>query len=224
MGDTGARLTGIFGGTFDPIHYGHLRVAEEISEIADLAEMRFVPAALPRLRPPPVAEVHHRVEMVRLAIDGNSRFMLDLRETRRHGTSYSIDTLREMKQQLGDEATLCFMLGADAFMKLARWGSWRELFSLCHFIVAARPGHPLLEATDALPRELKLECQDRWVSRTDDLARAPGGLVFLAPTTLLDISATNIRACISSRKSARYLLPDATLDYISMNQLYLEGQ
>lgn len=146
MGDTGARLTGIFGGTFDPIHYGHLRVAEEISELADLAEMRFVPAALPRLRPPPVAEVHHRVEMVRLAIDGNSRFILDLRETRRHGTSYSIDTLREMKQQLGDEAILCFMLGADAFIKLAQWQSWRELFRLCHFIVAARPGHPLLEA------------------------------------------------------------------------------
>jgi nicotinate-nucleotide adenylyltransferase len=224
MGDTGARLTGIFGGTFDPIHYGHLRVAEEISEIADLAEMRFVPAALPRLRPPPVAEVHHRVEMVRLAIDGNSRFILDLRETRRHGTSYSIDTLREMKQQLGDEAILCFMLGADAFIKLAQWQSWRELFRLCHFIVAARPGHPLLEAPESLPRELKLECQYRWVSRADDLAHARSGLVFLAPTSLLEISATNIRTCISSRKSARYLLPDATLDYISMNQLYLESQ
>ena len=181
MGDTGDRLTGIFGGTFDPIHYGHLRVAEEISEIADLAEMRFIPAALPRLRPPPVAEVHHRVEMVRRAIDGNSRFTLDLRESRRHGTSYSIDTLREMKQQLGEEAILCFMLGADAFIKLAQWRGWRELFGLCHFIVAARPGHPLLDATDSLPRELKLECQYRWVSRADDLARTPRGLVFWRP-------------------------------------------
>src|SRR3954454_12216655 len=224
MGKTGSRLIGIFGGTFDPIHYGHLRVAEEISEMAALAEMRFVPAAIPRLRQPPIAAVHHRVEMVWLAIEGNSRFILDVRETRRQGISYSIDTLREMKQELGDEAILCFMLGADAFMKLTRWQSWRELFGLCHFLVAARPGHPLLEDANALPWELKLECQHRWVSRSGDLMRAPAGLVFLAPTTLLDISATNIRARISSGKSTRYLVPDAARDYISTKQLYLEGQ
>jgi len=135
-----------------------------------------------------------------------------------------IDTLREMKQELGDSAILCFMLGADAFMKLPEWYSWREMFGLCHFIVAARPGHPLLEDTDILPRELMLECQNRWVSGPRKLGGRPFGLVFLAPTILLDISATNIRACISSGKSARYLLPDATLDYISANRLYLEGQ
>ena len=134
-----------------------------------------------------------------------------------------MDTLREMKQELGDEAILCFMIGADAFMKLAEWHSWRELFSLCHFIVAARPGHPLLEATDTLPRELKHECQDRWVSRADDLARASSGLVFMAPTTLLDISATNIRACISVKKKRS--LPAARRDpRLYLNEPALSGR
>src|SRR5690242_9177554 len=186
--------------------------------------MKFVPAPAPRLRQPPLATIQHRAEMVRLAIEGNSKFMLDLREVQRAGPTYSIDTLREMKQELGDSAILCFMLGADAFMKLPEWYGWREMFGLCHFIVAARPGHPLLEDTDILPRELMLECQNRWVSGPRKLGGRPFGLVFLAPTILLDISATNIRACISSGKSARYLLPDATLDYISANRLYLEGQ
>jgi nicotinate-nucleotide adenylyltransferase len=222
MVKVGPRLTGIFGGTFDPVHYGHLRVAEEISEMAGLAEMRFVPAAIPRLRQPPVAGIQHRVEMIRLAIEGNSRFSLDVRETQRDGITYSVDTLCQMKQELGNEVFLCFMLGADAFSKLAQWKKWRELFALCHFIVAARPGHPLLEDTHALPDELRVECENRWVLNPRDLIRAPQGLVFLAPTTLLDISATNIRALISLRKSARYLLPDSTLDYISANRLYLE--
>jgi nicotinate-nucleotide adenylyltransferase len=224
MVKAGSRLTGIFGGTFDPIHYGHLRIAEEISEMAGLAEMCFVPAAIPRLRAAPVAPAEHRVAMIRLAIEGNSRFSLDVRETRRGGITYSVDTLAEMKRELGDEAILCFMLGADAFSKLARWKNWRELFGLCHFIVAARPGHPLLEDTHALPDELRRECQSRWVSNPRDLIRVPNGLVFLAPTTLLDISATNIRARISLGKSARYLLPDPTLNYISENQLYREGR
>jgi len=224
MHNTGSRLTGIFGGTFDPIHYGHLRVAEEISEMVSLGEMRFVPAAMPRLRPPPMAAVHHRVEMVRLAIEGNSRFILDRREAQRQGTSYSIDTLQEMKQELGDKGILCFMLGADAFIKLTEWQSWRELFGLCHFIIAARPGHALLEDKNALPQELKHECEQRWASGPAELGHVPCGLIFLAPTTLLDISATNIRARIAAGKTARYLLPDATLDYISAKQLYSDDR
>src|SRR5215831_14852536 len=114
MHNVGPRLTGIFGGTFDPIHYGHLRVAEEVSEMAGLAELRFIPAAIPRLREAPIAGIDHRVEMVKRAIEGNSRFILDTREMQRHGVSYSIDTLHEMKQELGDAAILCFMVGADA--------------------------------------------------------------------------------------------------------------
>jgi nicotinate-nucleotide adenylyltransferase len=215
-------LIGIFGGTFDPVHYGHLRVAEEIVEMTGLREMRFIPAARPRLRHAPIASLQHRVAMVRLAIQGNSGFILDEREVQRGGVSYSVESLRELKQELGNGVILCFVTGADAFMKLAEWHSWRELFGLCHFIIATRPGHMLETYRDALPRELKEECASRWVSNGNSLKQAPGGSIFIAPTTLLDISATVIRVRVAVRKSIRYLTPDAVLDYISANYLYSE--
>lgn len=217
---TGLPLIGIFGGTFDPIHYGHLRIAEEIAEMAGLKEMRFVPAGIPRLRHAPVASHQHRAAMVRVAIRGNSRFVLDEREIRRPGVSYSVESLREFKQELGECVILCFITGADAFMKLAEWHGWRELFGLCHFIIAARPGHALITNRETLPRELKEECAQRWVSGADSLKHASSGLIFIAPTTLLDISSTIIRARIAAGKSIRYLIPDAALDYITANHLY----
>lgn len=215
-------LIGILGGTFDPVHYGHLRIAEEIVEMAGLREMRFVPAARPRLRSVPVASLQDRAEMVRLAIQGNSGFVLDEREIRRDDLSYSVDSLRELKQELGENVTLCFVTGADAFMKLAEWHRWREMFGLCHFIIAARPGHMLTMNHDAVPQELKEECAQRWASSVDSLKRATSGLIFIAPTTLLDISATIIRARVAAGKSVRYLIPDAALDYIVTNHLYSE--
>src|SRR5687768_4466979 len=151
-------LMGVLGGTFDPIHYGHLRIAEEITEIAGLQQMRFVPAALPLLRKAPVAAIEHRVEMIRLAISDNRRFVLDEREVKRGGASYTIESLRELRLEAGFDATVCFVTGADAFVKLVEWKNWRELFQLCHFIIAARPGHALGIDRSALPLELENEC------------------------------------------------------------------
>ncbi|MDE2365992.1 MAG: nicotinate-nucleotide adenylyltransferase [Betaproteobacteria bacterium] len=224
MVKAGPRLTGIFGGTFDPIHYGHLRVAEEIAEMAGLAEIRFLPAATPRLRHPPVAMIGHRVAMVRLATQGNSRFILDEREIRRGGSSYSFDSLCELRRELGESVILCFITGMDAFAKLPEWHRWRELFELCHFIIAARPGHTLMSNRGILPRVLEEECAQRWVSDADALENTPGGLIFIAPTTLLDISATHIRARIAAGKSIRYLTPDTVVEYISANHLYPEDK
>lgn len=215
-------LIGVFGGTFDPIHYGHLRMAEEIAEMAGLREMRFIPAGIPRLRCGPSASLKHRVEMVNLAIHDNCAFVLDEREVKRGGVSYSIETLRELKQEMGEDVILCFVTGADAFMKLAEWHSWRELFGLCHFVVAARPGHALTTTPSPLAPELEEECAGRWVSNAQGLERAPSGLIFIAQTTLLDISATAIRTRIAAGKSIRYLIPDVTRDYIAANHLYLE--
>ena len=212
-------LIGIFGGTFDPIHYGHLRAAEEIGEIADLPEIRFIPAGMPRLRASPVAPLGHRVAMVHLAIQNNPRFKLDEREVQREGISRTVESLREMKQELKGVG-LCFITGADAFSKLAEWHSWRELFQLCNFIVAARPGRALRMHRDELPGELKDECAGRWVSGADSLRQTPSGLIFMAPTTLLDISATSIRSRVAEGKSLRYLVPDPVLNYIAANQLY----
>ncbi len=211
---------GIFGGTFDPIHYGHLRIAEEVVESIGLREMRFVPAGMPRLRSAPIASPRHRAAMVQAAIQSNPRFVLDEREARRPGTSYSVESLRELRQEMGENVTLCFVMGTDAFMKLAEWHSWRELFQLCHIIIAARPGHALTTSHDVLPQVLKEECAQRWVSSTDSLAGTSSGLIYVAPTTLLDISATAIRTRISAKSSVRYLLPDAVLDYIETNHLY----
>lgn len=217
---SGFPLIGVFGGTFDPIHYGHLRVAEEIAEMIGLRELRFVPAGVPRLRHTPAVSLQHRAEIVRIAIRGNSGFVLDEREIRRHGVSYSVESLRELKQEMGECVILCFIIGVDAFMKLAEWHRWRELFGLCHFIIAARPGYALASNRYTLPQELEEECAQRWVSSADSLKYAPSGLVFIAPTTLLDISATTIRARIAAGKSIRYLMPDAALDYVAANHLY----
>jgi len=214
-------LVGIFGGTFDPIHYGHLQVAEEVIEAVGLHKMYFIPAGVPRLRYAPIASPQHRAEIVRIAIQGNSRFILDEREIYRDGVSYSVDSLRELKQELGKKVILCFVIGADAFIKLDEWNSWRELFNLCHFIIAARPGYVLTSNHDVLPKELKEECSQRWVSSVDSLRSATSGMIFVAPTTMLDISATIIRARIAAGKSVRYLIPDAALSHIAASQLYI---
>lgn len=213
-------LVGVFGGTFDPIHCGHLRLAEEIVEALGLREMRFMPAGMPRLRQPPTASPQQRAEMVRVAIQGNARLVLDEREINRPGASVTVESLRELRQELGENVTLCFVMGADAFMKLDQWHDWRKLFGLCHFIIAARPGHVLKSNHDALPQTLKDACAPRWVASADKLKNAASGLIFVAPTTLLDISASTLRARIAAKENTRDLLPDAVLDYIEKNHLY----
>ena len=221
MSNSGSPLVGIFGGTFDPIHYGHLRVAEEIVETVGLQKMYFVPAGMPRLRYSPVASSQHRVEIVRLAIQKNPDFVLDEREIYRDGVSYSIDTVREFKQEFGEEVRLCFILGADAFIKLPEWNNWKELFNLCHFIVSTRPGYTLTLIKELLSKELREECSQRWVSNTESLKKDTSGLIFIASTTMLDISATSIRAHIAVGRSVRHLVPSVTVNYISENKLYL---
>ena len=221
MSNSGSPLVGIFGGTFDPIHYGHLRIAEEILETVGLQKMYFVPAGIPRLRHSPVASPQHRVEIVRLAIQKNPDFVLDEREIYRDSVSYSIDTAREFKQEFGEEVRLCLVLGADAFIKLSEWNNWKELFNLCHFIVSTRPGYTLTLIKELLSKELREECSQRWVSNTESLKKNASGLIFIASTTMLDISATTIRAHIAVGRSVRHLVPSVTVNYISENKLYL---
>ena len=221
MSNSPSRLVGIFGGTFDPIHYGHLRIAEEIVETVGLQRMYFVPAGIPRLRHTPVASPKHRVEIVRLAIQKNPAFVLDDREIYRDGVSYSIDSVCEFKQEFGEEVRLCLVLGVDAFIKLSEWDNWKELFNLCHFIISTRPGYVLTSINELLPKELREECSQRWVSSTESLRKDSSGLIFIASTTMLDISATSIRAHIAVWRSVRYLVPDIAVNYISANKLYL---
>jgi len=202
---------GVFGGTFDPIHYGHLRLAEDMADALGLERVRFVPAGQPPHRAAPRTAARHRLEMVRRAVAGNPRFELDARELERDAPSYTVDTLTALRAELGDARPLWLLLGADAFLGLPAWHEWKRLLDLAHVAVAARPGAPLV---DALPPELKRE-----VARRQDCAGPAGGVLLRTPP-LLDISATVIRDTLARHRSARYWLPDAVLDYIQEQKLY----
>lgn len=212
---------GLFGGTFDPIHYGHLRLAEEMASALNLREVRFIPAAQPPLRAMPQTAASHRVEMVRRAITGNPRFVLDEREVQRAqrqaGPSYTVDTLSELRAELGPEQPLYWLLGADAFVNLPSWHEWRRLFELAHLGVAERPG-TLLQQT--LAEDLRSEMSRRCISDAVTTSENAAGTISIVPMTPLAISARRIRAALAAQTSVRYLLPDGVLDYIQQQHLY----
>jgi len=209
---------GILGGTFDPIHYAHLRLAEEVADALDLAQVRFVPASIPPHRASPQVSATHRADMVRLACADNARFALDDRECRRAGPSYTVDTLLELRAELGSACSLCLLMGLDAFLGLTTWSRWERLFELAHIVIAHRPGFALDPA--AVPAALARELDARRAQSTRELRQSWAGLVWLQAITPLDISATAIREAIRERRSPRYLLPDSVLDYIRSNTLY----
>ncbi|HTO44279.1 MAG TPA: nicotinate-nucleotide adenylyltransferase [Burkholderiales bacterium] len=209
---------GILGGTFDPVHYAHLRLAEEVADALDLAQVRFVPASIPPHRASPQVSATHRADMVRLACADNARFALDDRECRRAGPSYTVDTLLELRAELGSACSLCLLMGLDAFLGLTTWSRWERLFELAHIVIAHRPGFALDPA--AVPAALARELDARRAQSTRELRQSWAGLVWLQAITPLDISATAIREAIRERRSPRYLLPDSVLDYIHRSSLY----
>ena len=192
----------ILGGTFDPVHVGHLRVAWEAAEALD-AQVRLMPANVPPHRPPPHASAQQRVQILKLSLAGQDRLSLDTRELRREGPSYSIDTLRELRAEHGAQQSLILLLGADAFAGLATWHEWRGLFDLAHIVVLTRPGH-----TPPLPQELATQVAPRKVASVQPLQRSPAGLVFGLPVTALEISASAIRALLARGHEPRWLLSD----------------
>ena len=211
---------GVFGGTFDPIHYGHLRLAEELADAAKLGEVRFVPSGTPPHRGSPGADAQHRVAMARLAIAGNSRFAVDERETTRSGPGYTYDTLVALRQEIGQQRPLALLLGADAFLDLATWHRWRALFDLAHVIVAYRPGYPIDTWQSRMPEPLAHEYAARSMQQPLAVHLAPAGGIAAVSMTGLDISATFVRTAVHAGSSPRYLLPDAVLDYIRSHGLY----
>ena len=213
---------GIFGGTFDPLHYGHLRLAEEAADALDLARVRWIPAGQPALRGVPQASAAQRLEMVRLAIAGNPRFEVDTAEVEAAQPSYTVATLTRLRaaDACGTQRPLVLLLGADAFAHLADWHRWESLFDLAHIGVAHRPGFPLDPA--ALPAALAQHYRQRVRQDPSALAATPAGRIATFAMTPLDISATKIRALLSNSLSARYLMPDALIAYIEHHHLYPE--
>ena len=190
----------IFGGTFDPVHLGHLCVAWEASELLD-AEVLMMPSGIPPHRPPPIAGADQRVAMLKVALRDQSRLVLDARELTRSGPSYTVDTLTELRAEQGDRP-LVLLLGADAFAGLPGWQRWRELFALAHIGVLSRPGEKL-----GLPDVLKDEAGPRWVDDPAALRSLPSGKLIALSVTPLEISATRIRELLAAGREPRYQLP-----------------
>lgn len=208
---------GLMGGTFDPVHYGHLRLAAEALEAFGLDAVRWVPSGQPGHRDMPTSSALHRVEMVRLAIASEPRFSLDLAETRTSEPTFTVNTFKRLRAELGAHRPLVMILGMDSFLSLPTWRSWTELFDLAHFAVGERPGFALSSQT--MVSGLALEYARRFT--TVEAARAaPAGAIMTFPMTPLDISATDLRERIGRGASARYLLPESVLAYIGAHRLY----
>jgi len=209
---------GILGGTFNPVHYGHLRSALELMEHLQLGEVRLMPSAQPPHRPVPECPAAQRAAMVRLAVADEPGLVCDERELHRAGPSYTIDSLCELRQECGPERSLCLILGADAVAGLESWHRWQELLSYAHIVVIARPGWEL-------PREgvVASWLQQHLTQALETLQREPQGSVFIESMRPLAISATEIRELVAAGKSARYLLPDVVWNHIQSVGLYADN-
>ncbi|KLD65413.1 nicotinate-nucleotide adenylyltransferase [Luteibacter rhizovicinus] len=196
------RPLAILGGTFDPIHHGHLRAAWEAAEALE-AEVRLVPARTPPHRPAPVADAAGRVALLRAALAGQDRLTIDTRELDRDGPSYSVDTLASLRADIGPERPLVLLVGADAFAGLASWHLWRELFTFAHVGVLNRPG-----VTHTAPPELA----DFIAGRRSERVHGAAGTVIDIAITPLDIAATAIREAFAAGGEPRFLLPPACFD------------
>ncbi len=209
---------GILGGTFDPVHYGHLRLAEEARTALGLEAVSWIPAGRPPHRSQPRAGAADRLQMTHRAIAGNAAFCLDDAEALSEQPSYSVSTLQRLRDVHGLRRPLVLLMGADAFLGLATWHRWRELFGLAHIGVASRPGYPL--QARQMTETLAAEFGARSHTSNQGLTTAPAGAIVQFEITALAISASQIRALLGAARSARYLLPDPVLDYIGLNRLY----
>lgn len=207
-------MIGILGGTFDPIHFGHLRTALDVQQAVGLDQVRFIPLHRAVHRDQPETPAELRLAMVQAAIAEEPTFVDDDRELRRAGDSYSVDTLASLHEEFPDEP-LCLLLGADAFNGFADWYRPAEILRLAHLIVMRRPGSP--GPDDPRVRQIleQHRCDD-----PVELKGRPGGLIHQQEVTQLDISATRIRALVAADLSPRYLLPEPVMALIRQNRLY----
>jgi len=214
------RLVGILGGTFNPIHYGHLRMAQELADALSLDEVRFIPSANPPHKDDVVVSAEHRAKMVELAIADNPLFTLDRCELERDGHSYTIDTLIELHESLSGDTALCLMMGSDAFVKFNTWHRWQSILDYAHIILVQRPS---TQPQEKLPSEVEVLLRDHYTDLHDDLMHENAGFITMQPISAQDISSTRVRKLLGNGKSARYLVLDQVISYIEEQQLYLSA-
>ena len=205
---------GVFGGTFDPVHFGHLRPALEVLEELGLAEVRLVPVHVPAHRPMPAAAGDHRLDLLSLAVADIEGFRVDTRELERPGPSYMVDTLESLRREF-PAAPLCLILGMDSFLGLPTWHRWQELAELAHLGVLNRPG-------GELPRDGVLAdwLAPRRAASPAALNERLAGAVYFHPVTQLSISATRIRELIAGGRAPRFLVPEPVWRFIAARGLY----
>ncbi len=214
-----AKNIGILGGTFNPIHYGHLRVAEELAENLAFDEVRFIPSANPPHKSAPLVSAKDRASMVKSAIQDNDKFTLDMIELDRTGASYTIDTLISLRKTLGQDVSINLIMGTDAFTKLNTWHHWESLLEYCHIVLVQRP-QTTLDPNDKLPKILEQFLTEHYTESTADLAQTPHGFVHMQTVTPLTISSTDIRNKTAQQQSIRYLTPESVINTIQQQQFY----
>jgi nicotinate-nucleotide adenylyltransferase len=215
------RRLGVFGGTFDPIHLAHLRCAEEAREILSLDRVLFIPSASPPHKRGAVASGADRLAMVRRAIAGHTAFRASSIEIERPGRSYSIDTLRALRDDFPEPTKFVFLLGVDAFREIGTWKEYAGLFALADFAILSRPPHPISSPRNLLPVAARRHfCYD---SKRRMLVHTSGNRIALLDVTSLDISASNIRQRVQRGESIRYLVPSSVERYLDQHQLYRRG-
>lgn len=207
-------MIGILGGTFDPVHHGHLRVALEIHARLKLEKVHLVLSARPPHRDSPTASPQQRLTLLQTAVAGEAALLADDRELRREGASYMVDTLQGLREEYTD-TPLCLILGMDAFRGLPHWHEWQKIIDLAHLVVVQRP-----ETSTPMTTTMQQFLTQHQVDTVEQVWQRPAGTIFMQQVPALTISATKIRMLIANGGNPRYLLPDAVLDLIQSQQLY----
>lgn len=210
-------MIAILGGTFNPIHNGHLYLAKQLQAKLNFESIRFMPAAIPALKDVPSLTAVQRAEMVDIAISEYPDFTLDTRELSRSGTSYTIDTLTLLREELGKETSLCWLMGSDAFAHLNAWHRWQELLNYAHLVVVKRPHSDDLSD---LNTDIQMLRNQHETNSVEDLRKQPCGRILVQEIAALDISSSMIRDKLKKHEDVGKLLPHEVLHYIQQHHLY----
>jgi len=210
-------MIGIFGGTFDPVHFGHIKPALDVMQRLSLEELRFIPCSIPALRNLPTASSEQRLLMLHAALDGHDYCFIDERELKRKGTSYMVDTLKSLRDEFKDKS-LCLIVGMDAFYGLHKWHQWRSIFELANCVVTYRPGSELNFKT--MPEELLEMVNSGKVDSEQTFMQKKHGAILFMPVTQLDISSTEIRERIRQKQPIDELVPEPVNNIIQQQKIY----
>jgi nicotinate-nucleotide adenylyltransferase len=210
-------MIAVLGGSFDPIHIGHLRIAIEVRDQLQADEVRLIPCGQPPHRDPFIASADQRLQMLELTIENEPALLVDDREIRQSRMSYTVDTLTDLRQEIGQQS-LCLIIGADAYQQLDSWHQWTQLFNLAHLVVVQRPGYTITSSVEVADYTAK-----RCTNNVQQLKQQSAGFVYFLKTPPLEISSTRIKALLAEHKSIRYLVPDSVFRWLQLHRIYQSG-